>query len=272
MTRGKRTTALALAGAVALASGAYALGSQAGDGAAAAAKTTNGTGYGPPPRAAGGQWRGGPSPGDRGPGVRLTGLADRLGVSEADLRKALTDLGNEKRDDIAQKLADALGIDVAKVQSAFDKLRPKGDARPNERHDEFAQTLAKQLNLPVAKVRTALENQRDHRGDPAALAGALGVSTAKLRQALATVFKDHRPGPRGGPGGPGRPGFGPGEDALAKTLGVTPAKLRAAFEKLRAEKTDAFAAALAKKLNIDPAKVKGAVDDAAPFGFGHRHP
>jgi hypothetical protein len=266
MTRGTRTTALALAGAVALASGAYALGSQAGDGSAAAGVTTNATGYGPPPGGGPGAWRGG------GPGPRLAGLADKLGVSEADLRKALTDLGKEKRDDIAEKLADALGIDVAKVQSAFDKLRPKGDARPNERHDEFAQTLAKQLNLPVAKVRTALENQRDHRGDPAALAGALGVSTAKLRQALATVFKDHRPGPRGGPGGPGRPGFGPGEDALAKTLGVTPAKLRAAFEKLRAEKTDAFAAALAKKLNIDPAKVKGAVDDASPFGFGHRHP
>jgi len=268
MTRGKRTTALALAGAVALASGAYALGSQAGDGSAAAAKTATTTGYGPPPGGGPGAWHGG------GPGERLTGLADRLGVSEAALRKALSDLGNEKRDDIAQKLADALGIDVAKVQSAFDKLRPKREARPRERHDEFAQTLAKQLNLPVAKVRAALEQQRDHRGDPAALADALGVSTAKLRQALATVFKDHRPGPRGGPGGPGRPGrpgFGPAEDAIAKALGVTPAKLRAAFEKLRQEKTDAFATALAKKLNIDPAKVKDALGNE-PFGFGHGHP
>ena len=262
MTRGKRTTALALAGAVALASGAYALGSQAGDGSAAAAKTTNATGYGPPPGGGPGVWHGG------GPGERLTGLADRLGVSEAALRKALTDLGTEKRDDIAQKLADALGIDVAKVQSAFDKLRPKHDGRPQERHDEFAQTLAEQLNLPVAKVRAALEQQRDHRGDPAALADALGVSTAKLRQALATVFKDHRPGPRGGPG---RPGVGPGEAALAKALGVTPAKLRAAFEKLRQEKTDAFAEALAKKLNIDPAKAQAALGDE-PFGFGHGHP
>src|SRR4051812_7194836 len=262
MTRGKRTTALALAGAVALASGAYALGSQAGDGAAAAGETTNATGYGPPPGGGPGTWRGG------GPGPRLAGLADKLAVSEAALRTALTDLGTEKRDDIAQKLADTLGIDVTTVQSALDKLRPKRAARPPERHDEFAQTLATKLNLPVAKVRAALEQQRDHRGDPAALADALGVSTAKLRQALATVFKDHRPGPRGGPGDPG---FGPGEDALAKALGVTPAKLRAAFEKLRQEKTDAFAAALAQKLNIAPAKVKDVLGDE-PFGFGHGHP
>jgi transcriptional regulator with XRE-family HTH domain len=264
MTRGKRTTALALAGAVALASGAYALGSQVGDGSAAAANAATGPGYGPPPGAGPG-WRGG------GPGERLNDLADRLGVSEDALRTALNDLAKDHRDDIAQKLADALGIDVAKVQSAFDNLRPQRDARPphDERRDDFAKALATQLNLGEAKVKAALDKQRDHRGDPSALADALGVSTAKLRQALANVFRDHRPGPRGGPG---RPGFGPGEDALAKALGVTPAKLRAAFEKLRDEKRDELADALAKKLNIDAAKVKDALDDAAPFGFGHRHP
>jgi transcriptional regulator with XRE-family HTH domain len=202
-----------------------------------------------------------------GPGERLNGLADRLGVSEAALRKALTDLAKEHRDDMAQELADALGIDVAKVQSAFDKLRPKRDARRGDRRDDFAQALAKELNLSEAKVKAALDKQRDHRGDPSALADALGVSTAKLRDALASLFRDHRPGPRGRPGGPGA-----GEDALAKALGVTPAKLRAAFEKLRDEKRDAFADALATKLNIDAAKVKDALDDAAPFGFGHRHP
>jgi hypothetical protein len=267
MTRGKRTTALALTGASALASGAYALGSQAGDGSAAAAKTPNANGYGPPPGGARG-WHGG------GPGERLNGLADRLGVSEAALRKALTDLAKEHRDDLAQKLADALGIDVAKVQSAFENVRPKRAARPPHagRRDDFAQALAKKLGISEAKVKAALEKQRDHRGDPSALADALGVSPAKLREALAGLFRDHRPGPRGGPGGPGRPGFGPGEDALAKALGVTPAKLRAAFEKLRDEKVDEFADALAKNLSIDPSKVKAALQDAAPFGFGRHHP
>jgi DNA-binding MarR family transcriptional regulator len=203
------------------------------------------------------------------PGARFDDLADRLGVTEAALRKALTDLAKEHRDDMAQELADALGIDVAKVQSAFDKLRPKRDARPPRggRRDDFAQALAKELNLSEAKVKAALDKQRDHRGDPSALADALGVSTAKLRDALADLFRDHRPGPGGRPGGPRA-----GEDALAKALGVTPAKLRAAFEKLRDEKRDAFADALAKKLNLDPAKVKDALDDAAPFGFGHGHP
>jgi energy-converting hydrogenase A subunit M len=262
MTRGTRTTAFALAGAVALASGAYALGSQAGDGSAVAARTNgaNAPGYGPPGRD---HWR-------EGPGARFDGLADRLGVDPADLRNALDDIAKTHRDDIAQKLADALGIDRAKVDAAFAKLRPKGPDHPagDDRHHDFAQALADELNLSVDKVQAALDKQRDHRSDPAALAKALGVSTAKLRQAFANVFRDHRHA------GPGRPA-GPREDALADALGVTPAKLRAAFEKLRANldsERDAFAAELAKRLNLDVAKVKDALGALLPHGFGRHHP
>jgi hypothetical protein len=270
MTRGKRTTAFALAGAVALASGAYALGSQAGDGSAAAAKTGNAApAYGPPP-------------GDRGPNARLGTLADRLGVDAAALRKALEDIGQARRDDIAQKLADALGIDRAKVDAALKKLAPDGPGR-DDRHRELAQALAGALNLSVAKVQAALDAQRGHHGDPAALAKALGVSAAKLRQAFAKIRPDHGPGHRDGRDGPGGPGGhdGPGdhhgpsgarEDALAKALGVTPAKLRAAFDKLRTDETDAFATELANRLNLDVAKVKDALGQLRPFGFGRHHP
>ena len=93
MTRGKRTTVLALTGAVVLASGAYALGSQAGDGSAAAAKGNApgpAVGYGPGPGIA----FGGPPPGRRftriAPG--LGRLATRLGVTREALRSALQDL------------------------------------------------------------------------------------------------------------------------------------------------------------------------------------
>lgn len=87
-------------------------------------------------------------------------------------------------------------------------------------------------------------------------------------------------GGRGGHGGPG--GFGRGVDtaALAKTLGVTEAKLQAAFEATRPTKDerkadregdrdahrDAKATALAKELGIDAAKVKSALEDLKPAG------
>src|SRR5215204_2823068 len=118
MTRGKQTTALALAGAVALASGAYALGAQADDGSAAAAKTNGGAAGGPE---IGHRFGGGP----RGFGVaghppRFEGLADRLGVDEDDLRAAIEDIAKTHRDDFAARLAAALGIDRAKVEAAFE--------------------------------------------------------------------------------------------------------------------------------------------------------
>ena len=123
MRRTKTTTALALTGAVALASGAYALGSQAGDGDAVAAKNANppALGYGgPPPGRPGPGWHGGGPP-------MLEGLADRLGVDESDLQAALEDIrkATDPRDEFAQQLADALGIDVAKVTAAFDKAAPR---------------------------------------------------------------------------------------------------------------------------------------------------
>src|SRR5262245_4450104 len=75
MTKGKRPTVSALAGAIVLASGAYALGSQAGDGSAAAARNGERAGYGH-----------GFGPGRPGMRPGFGALAARPGVGEADLR------------------------------------------------------------------------------------------------------------------------------------------------------------------------------------------
>jgi AraC-like DNA-binding protein len=242
MTKGKRTTAIALAGAVALASGAYALGSQAGDGAAEAAKTPRdevrfGHGFGPGLR----------------PG--FDDLADRLGVDEADLRAALEDIATDRKDDFAQRLADALGVDAAKVEQAFENVRPERPARPRMRRPEaFAAALAKELGLSTEKVRAAIEERRGHPGDPGDLADELGVSEERLRAAFHAVFGKFRP-------------HRPGLANLAEELGVTRAQLEAAFEKLRDQKDelrDEFANELADRLNLDEAKVQDALDALHP--------
>jgi biotin operon repressor len=261
MTRGKQTTALALAGAVALASGAYALGTQS-DGTASAAKS---------PQRPEIRFGGGPGFG-HGPGIAgrpgLDGLATKLGVSEAKLRTALEEIASEHRGDFATQIADALGVDRAKVEAAFDKLRAQRPKRPDRPRlpGAFATALAKQLGISAAKVRAALENHRGRPTSPDALAKELGVSEEKLHDAFHAIMNKIRPrGPERHRGAP----------ALAKALGVTQAQLDAAFEKLRAnhEKLeDQFANELAAKLGIDAQKVQDALGDIRPFGFGRHHP
>ncbi|HEX5621949.1 MAG TPA: Clp protease N-terminal domain-containing protein [Solirubrobacteraceae bacterium] len=260
MTRGKQTTALALAGAVALASGAYALGTQVDDGNAAAAKTPNAA-----PAFAGGPGRPGFGHGFRGGpgGPLLEGAADRLGVSEAKLRTALEEIAKEHRSDFAQKLADALNIDRAKVEAVFDKVRPTRPDRPRA-PEAFAAALAKELGITTAKVRAALEKHRNNPTSPDDLAKELGVSEQKLHDAFHAVMGKIRP--RGGPD------HRPGLDNLTKQLGVTQAQLEAAFDKLRADHEkieDQFAQELADKLGIDVQKVEDAIDDFRPFGRHH---
>jgi AraC-like DNA-binding protein len=242
MTRRKQTTALVLAGAVALASGAYALGTQADDGSAAAGNGRP-AGYGH-----------GFGPGHR-PG--LDNLADRLGIDEAALRDAFEDIANERKDDFAQRLADALKIDRDKVEQALEDARPE---RPRMRAPRaFAAALAKELGVSTAKVRAALEKRRGHHGDPGDLAADLGVSEEKLREAFHAVFGNLRPP---------HPRFG----NLAKELGVTQAQLDAALDELKAqheEMRDELAQELADRLNLDVAKVKEALETTPRF-FGRR--
>ena len=275
MTPRTKKTAVALSGALVLASGAYALGNQAGDGKALAGSTTSAT----------------RSAGPNGSGPRdLSGIAGQLGVTEAKLRTALEELRPDrgaKRDEhkaaLAKALATELGLDEAKVTTALGNFRGERKAvrrdRRGDRLQRFDKALAAKLGVDAAKVRSAFDSLKpgpDRRVDKPALADLakqIGVSEAKLRSALAEL----RPGRRGGP----RPGFGHGVRRggqehvaeLAKALGVTQAKLRAALQKIRGEaakqheaRRDAFVAKLAAKLGVSEAKVKDVIGSKPHHG------
>ncbi len=282
MTPRTKKTAAALSGALVLASGAYALGSQASDGSALAGQNANasrqaggyGYGYGPGPG----------RPGRRGPERDLSAIASKLGVSPAKLRAALEKLRggrkqefNAARDKFTGELATALGISQDKVQAALDKRmgehKVKRDGRRGDMRDAFADQLATKLGVDKAKVRAALDEvHKDRQGPPdlSALATKLGVTEAKLRDALQSLRpRMGRPGPGHGPGGPG----GDRLAGLAKDLGVSQAKLRDALKGLRDElkqQKDAvrsqFSADLAKELGISKAKVDAVIDSLGHHG------
>ena len=106
--------------------------------------------------------------------------------------------------------------------------------------------------------------------DLSALATKLGVTEAKLRDALQSL--------RPGPGGPRpRPGFRHDRDeklgALAKDLGVSQAKLKTALKAIRDDlkaqrdkAIDGFAADLAKELGVSKAKVDDVIDSLGHHG------
>jgi len=111
--------------------------------------------------------------------------------------------------------------------------------------------------------------------DLSALATKLGVSEAKLRDALQSL----RPGPGPRPGGPGKPGFdrrGARDEklgALAKDLGVSQAKLKTALKGIRDDlkaqrdkAIDGFATDLAKELGVPKSKVDAVIDSLGHHG------
>lgn len=282
MSKPLKSAAAVLAGAVVLASGAYALGSQRGEGTASA---RDGTAAGAPARFGDRRRAGAPE---------LDALASKLGVSAAKLRAALDDLrpdkpGRDPRARFAASLASALGLPASKVSAALAKLRPpRGERRGPPA--ELVDALASELKLDADKVRAAFARvgPQGRRGPGAgrnaflpALASELGVDRGKLEAALSKL----RPGGPGrvaprefrGPGGPGvgrwagkpppggprglrGPGEGPGAAALAKALGVDTATLRKALDTVRSEQRDVFTSALAKRLGLEQAKVKQALE------------
>jgi hypothetical protein len=160
-----KTVGLTLAGAVALASGAYALGTQADDGSADAASDRRAKpafavgGMPPGPPGAEVHFRAGPGGPGFGYGFGLSGLADRLGVDEQKLKDALRDLRpaepDEGRDDFAAALADELGIEQDKLKDALDNVHRKLRKQMEDRREEFLQKLADRLGVSVDKLKDA---------------------------------------------------------------------------------------------------------------------
>src|SRR3954454_16119891 len=154
---------------VVLSSGAYALGSQAGDGgalasgsnaSAAGSSGSNGTAVVSDRGGPGGPGRAG----FRRGGFGLDDLATKLGVSETALENALKAIRDEKtpaqrRAELTQALATALGKTPDQVTSALDSVLPDKPDRDRVRGD-FAADLAKALGVDAAKVQAGLDKAR----------------------------------------------------------------------------------------------------------------
>ena len=159
-----RTTGIALLAAVAAGSGAYALGSQAGDGSAVAAQAARSA-----PAAQGTEIARAARPGPRGSGPG--DLAQELGVSEQELQAAFAAAhrgegappapGSLERD-LAQGLARRLGVDAADVRAALEAERREAEAAHQRREAAFQRRLAEELGVSVEEVQDALGDPADH--------------------------------------------------------------------------------------------------------------
>ena len=280
-TRTKKLATLLTVGVV-LSSGAYALGSQAGDGGALASGSNASSGSaaaGTQIASTSGNGSGAPARGLRRGGFGLDDLASKLGVSETALENALKAIRDAKtpeqrRTEATQALATALGKTPDQVTSALNSVLPDRPDRDKVR-GEFAADLAKALGVDVAKVQAGLDKarqdlqgqgRRGRRGNVDTflndIASATGVDAAKVRSALQSLRpkRADRQDRRGA-----RDDI---RQKLATALGVTTDQLDAAFDKVRTQAADQFATELAQQLNIDVQKVKDALPDRGGFGFG----
>jgi transcriptional regulator with XRE-family HTH domain len=266
-TQTKKATAV-LAGSVVLASAAYGLGSQAGDGGAIARES-----------AASATPAASTTDRDRGPrgGFGLERLAERLGVSTTALRDALSEIRrsapsrDERRARLVAALAAALNLSADRVSAALEQAFPDRDAH----RDAFAAELARELGVDAAKLRAALDKLKDERRDGRrgdrrdrladALATELGVDADRVRDALRAVLGDRRDRHRGDR----RDRRDDRRQALATALGVSEERLETALRAVRSDELDAFATQLAQKLSISADKVKDVLDDLPRRGRRH---
>jgi len=256
---------LALLGAVVLASGAFALGTQLDDGSAVAAKSDPSSSSSTTPKRAKpgppggpGLWRGG-----------LESLADELGVEEDALEKALDELRDELPDvepvDLAQALADGLNVDRDRAREALRDARPDLPGSFDEARDAVAAELARILGVGEERARDALK-LIDGRGPWeidemfADVAKALGVTRERLVDALGEVDW------------PAITGL---SKAIADELGVSADRVgqvlrdaqKTQVERLR-QRRDQLVDGLARKLGISADKVRDAIGQGPWLGLG----
>jgi hypothetical protein len=195
MSTPKAATAAALAGAVALASAAYGIGTQTGDGTAEAARDGNA--------------RAEPTF-----FMRFDGLAEELGVDADELEEAMMDFHEQERGEIrdafATALAEALGKPVDEVKAALEEVGPGEGMRPGCAPHVSLRRLAAELEVTRGELRKALRETRAgvdapfedrHEDLVAFLADRFGLSREKVEEALPEP-PDPGERPRFAPGGP----------------------------------------------------------------------
>jgi len=144
--------------------------------------------------------------GGRGPGggrgmrMDLAAVAKTLGVSEADLQKAVQAArpqppnGNPpQRTDLAAAIAKELGVATADVQAVLDANRPS-------HHDDTAlvAALVKRFSVTEAKAQAALDSvekahEADHEARETAMYAALAKALGKDADAVQKAFEANRP-------------------------------------------------------------------------------
>lgn len=234
----RKKLALVLTGAVALASGAYAIGSQAGGGTAAGKS-------GSTPRA---------SHEREGPGLRT--LATELGVSASQLQAALDAVRKQKesseqgrKSELATALARQLGVSPDQVTSALRKLRVQKEGRHGDQTSEH-------------NDGGTAEGRGQGQGGP-----------AEAGERHAGQDTDGTGGKAGGRHGGADGDFAAG---LARALGVGSAKVKAALKTVQAQERSqwrarrgTFAKALAQRLNIPVSRVSAAFASSDRRRHGH---
>ena len=192
----KQMALFGLGGGVALASAAFAIGSQAGGGSAVAgtAATTPAVELAATPAIKQVHLRG---PGGEKP---LGDLATRLGVEEAKLKAALEDLRPERKeiDGHAAELAKILKLDEAKVRAAMEKILPDERRHRGGPGGPASDELAKELGVSTATLEKAFETLHEQRRAQFAkdLAARLSISPDKVEEVLRDMPHGGRRGHR----------------------------------------------------------------------------
>jgi transcriptional regulator with XRE-family HTH domain len=251
----RRTTVIVVGGALAVASVGYGFGTQADDGTAIADSQQDGQQE---------RHAGAGRAFERGAPPGFSPLADKLGVSQAQLGQALRDFHDQadadRRDEFAGKLADALGISADKVKSALEGLHQK-------REDRFVTRLAEALGADVQDVKASLDKLKDERPVPSGdvaqtLADELNLEVSDVRAALMEVRPFH---------GDRRRHRDVPLRQLASALDSGRSELRAALGQLRRSAANGWeehqkelAQFLADRFNLDVDKVSDALTATAP--------